>query len=121
LRPPLLPEDVRYIGTSLPDVERAVPGLAAWLQKVFWVLGGYVVSAGLFTVYLAATSLRTGQVAVPLLALAGLTSIGWMTVVNFVIDSDSKWPLLGLAVLWGGALAVAASGSRTTRSDDSQA
>lgn len=39
-RPPLLPEDVRSIGMSLSDVERLVPGLAGWLQKVVWVLGG---------------------------------------------------------------------------------
>jgi hypothetical protein len=112
LRPPLLPEDVGYMGTSVPDVERAVPGLANWLQKVFWVLGGYVASTGLFTVYLAAASLRTGRVPVAILALTGLTSIGWMALVNFVIASDSKWSLLGLAVLWGGALALASSGSR---------
>jgi hypothetical protein len=116
LRPPLLPEDVRYMGTSLPDVERAVPGLAIWLQKVFWVLGGYVVSTGLFTVYLAATSLRTGRIPVVVFALTGVASIGWMAVVNFVIDSDSRWPLLGLAVLWGGALALASSGSRSAQS-----
>jgi hypothetical protein len=112
LRPPLLPEDVSYMGMSVPDVERAVPGLANWLQKVFWVLGGYVASTGLFTVYMAAVSLRTGRVPVAVLALTGLTSLGWMAVVNFVINSDSKWPLLGLAVLWGGALALASSESR---------
>ena len=112
LRPPLLPEDVGYMGTSVPDVERAVPGLANWLQKVFWVLGGYVASTGLFTVYLAAASLRTGRVPVAVFALTGLTSIGWMALVNFLIASDSRWPLLGLAVLWGGALALASSGSR---------
>jgi hypothetical protein len=111
LRPPLLPEDVSYMGTSVPDVERTVPGLANWLQKVFWV-GGYVASTGLFTVYLAAAPLRTGRVPVAVLALTGLTSIGWMALVNFVIASDSKWPLLGLAVLWGGALVLASGGSR---------
>jgi hypothetical protein len=89
-----------------------VPGLSSWLQKVFWVLGGHVVSTGLFTVYLAATSLRTGRMPIAVLALTGLSSIGWMAVVNFVIDSDSKWPLLGLAVLWGGALVLASGGSR---------
>ncbi len=72
-------------------------------------------STGLLTVYIAARSLGTGRVAVTILALAGLTSVGWMAVVNFVLDSDFKFPLLGLAVLWGGALALAASKSRTAR------
>ncbi len=106
------------MGAALPDVERAVPGLARWLQMVFRVLGGFVVTTGLFTVYLAASSLRTGRVAMSILsilALTGLTSIGWMAVMNFVIDSDSKWPLLGLAVLWGGALILASSGSQRGR------
>ena len=35
-----------------------------------------------------------------MVAIAGLTSIGWMASVNFLIDSDFKWPLLGLALLW---------------------
>ena len=105
-RPPLLPEDVRFMGASLPDVEHAVPGLARWLQMVFWVLGGYVVTTGLFTVYLSATALRTGRIPVALLAIAGVTSIGWMALVNFLLDSDSKWPLLVLAVLWASALAL---------------
>jgi hypothetical protein len=103
------------MGAALPDVERAVPGLARWLQMVFRVLGGFVVTSGLFTVYLAGSSLRTGRVPVSILALTGLTSIGWMALVNFAIDSDSKWPLLGLAVLWGGALTLASSVSERER------
>ena len=39
LRPPLLPEDARYMGISLPALQMAVPGLGGWLQKVFWVMG----------------------------------------------------------------------------------
>jgi hypothetical protein len=36
--------------------------------------------------------------------LAGLTSIGWMAAVNFIIDTDYKWLLLAFAALWGAAL-----------------
>lgn len=110
-RPPLLPEDVRFIGSSLTDIEGAMPGLSTWLQKVFWVLGGYVISAGLFTVYIGGTLLRSERRgALPLLALTGLSSIGWMTGVNWLIDSDFKWPLLGVVLLWGAGLALRGAG-----------
>ena len=111
IRPPLLPEDVRYIGASLADLLGAAPGLANWLQKVFWVLGGYITGTGLFTIYVARTSFRTDNTAaLPLLALTGLISIGWMSVVNVMIDSDFKWPLVLLAFLWAGALALHRAG-----------
>jgi len=35
LRPALLPEDTRYIGTSLEEIRIAVPGLLDWLEDVF--------------------------------------------------------------------------------------
>jgi len=41
-----------------------------------------------------------------IVALAGLASVGWMSAVNFVIDSDFKWLLLAFAVLWGFALVL---------------
>jgi len=31
LRPPLLPEDPRYMGASLAEIQAAVPGLLDWL------------------------------------------------------------------------------------------
>ena len=31
LRPPLLPEDTRFMGSSLAQVRAAVPGLEGWL------------------------------------------------------------------------------------------
>jgi hypothetical protein len=40
LRRPLLPEDLRYIGSSLENVKQNLPGLSKWLKKVFWVMGG---------------------------------------------------------------------------------
>ena len=33
LRPPLLPEDPRFMGTTLAQIRTAVPGLESWLQK----------------------------------------------------------------------------------------
>ena len=33
LRPPLLPEDPRFMGTSLAQLQAAAPGLAIWLRR----------------------------------------------------------------------------------------
>lgn len=105
MRPPLLPEDTRYINASLAEIQSAVPELANWLQKVFWVMGGYIFTTGLLTLYLAVTAFakRTRGV-FWVVATAGITSIGWMATVNFSIDSDFKWLLLSLAILWALAL-----------------
>jgi hypothetical protein len=40
------------------------------------------------------------------IALSSLTSIGWMTIVNFMIDSDFKWLLLAFNLPWILALIV---------------
>ena len=108
LRPALLPEDLRYMHASLTEIRGAVPGLLEWLPKVFWVLGGYIFTTGVLTLYIALTTFRAGsRPSVILVTFAGLSSIGWMVAVNFLIDSAFKWPLAGIAVLW--ALAVALS------------
>ena len=105
LRPPLLPEDARYLSTSLPALQAAVPGLGPWLQKVFWVLGGYMAATGALTIYVAVSPFRDRQPgAFWVVALAGLSSIGWMMGVNFLLDSDFKWMLAGLTLPWVAAL-----------------
>lgn len=107
LRPALLPEDTRYIGMPLPEIRSSIPGLFGWLEKVFWVMGGYICTTGLLTVYMALTSFRSRVRGVSVVAaIAGLTSVGWMTIVNFVIGSDFKWLLLAFAALWSFALVL---------------
>jgi hypothetical protein len=101
LRPPLLPEDPRYMGTSLEQIRTDIPGLLLWLPRVFFVLGGYMVSTGLLTCYLARTSFRARAAgAWWIVAATGLTSIGLMAVVNFIIGSDFKWLLLLFTSPW---------------------
>lgn len=39
LRPPLLPEDARFMGAPADAILGAIPGLGTWLRRVFWVLG----------------------------------------------------------------------------------
>ena len=89
---------------ELADVR---PRLEAWLTHVFQVMGGYVFATGVLTITLAATSFRAHHWGAALGALiGGAASIGWMAVVNFVINSDFKWILLCMALLWACSLAL---------------
>ena len=56
LRSSLLPEDLRYMNSTLQNVKENIPGLLNWLQKVFWVMGGYIFTTGLLTVFISTTS-----------------------------------------------------------------
>lgn len=60
---------------------------------------------------IANTGLRSSSGgAITVLAITGLMSLGWMTVVNFLLRSDFKWALVALDLVWalGLVLAVAA-------------
>ena len=101
LRPPLLPEDARYIGLNLTTIQSLIPALSAWLQKVFWVMGGYIFTTGLLTLYVAQTSFRTrSKGAFEIIIISGISSIGSMAFINFVIQSDFKWILLAFTLPW---------------------
>jgi hypothetical protein len=92
---------MRFIGLTLTQLQTDQPRIAAWLLDVFRVLGGYAAASGILTVTIAATAFRQHDRIAGLGALlAGAVSIGWMAIVNFVIDSDFKWLLLGIALLW---------------------
>lgn len=107
VRPPLLPEDPRAMGTTLAQVEAAVPGLAGWLRRVFWVMGGFMFTTGLLTICVAVTAFRARVRGVAsVMALAGGASIGLMAVVNFMIASDFKWLILSFVVPWALALGL---------------
>ena len=107
LRPPLLPEDPRFMGTTLVELQANVPGLQIWLRRVFWVMGGYMFTTGLLTFYLAVTAFRARARGVALVvALAGLASIGLMAVVNFIIASDFKWLILSFTLPWATAIVL---------------
>ena len=101
LRPPLLPEDVRFMSLSSAQLDVARPHLEAWLTQVFRVLGGYILATGVLTITLAATSFRAHKRGAALGALiSGSASIGLMAAVNFTINSDFKWLLLAVAAAW---------------------
>ena len=105
LRPVLLPEDSRYIGLYVADLQTTAPNLADWLRRVFTVMGAFMLTTGLLVVYIARTSFRVKSKGVSaIITVTGLTSIGLMVIVNFLINSDFKWLLFSIAVLWGIAL-----------------
>lgn len=101
IRPELLPEDFRYMALSSEQLQATAPGLFNWLDKVFWVMGGYVFTTGLLICFVAQTAFRERQRGVlSVVGFAGLSSVGLMVMINFLIDSDFKWSLLVIAALW---------------------
>jgi hypothetical protein len=101
LRPPLLPEDLRFLTLPASQLDIVRPRLELWLAHVFIVLGGYAVATGVLTIALAATSFRAHSRGAAIGAsIGGAASIGLMAAVNFAIGSDFKWVLFGIALLW---------------------
>ena len=119
IRPPLLPEDLRYLATSQAELDAAVPDLGAWLEHVFRVLGGYIVASGVLAIALAGTSFREHRASAAVAATAaGAASIGLMSAVNFSIQSDFRWALLAMAALWASSIVMyAIEAFRGSRAD----
>ena len=106
LRPALLPEDLRYIGSSRAQIQSALPGFDRWLSHVFIVMGGFMAASGLLTAFLAATAVSARRQGTGIvLLLAGLATVVTMSLTNFAIDSNFKWLLLAPVVLWSAGIA----------------
>ncbi|UFW46515.1 MULTISPECIES: hypothetical protein [Bradyrhizobium] len=107
LRPPLLPEDIRYMSLTPAELQSIGPRLASWLTHVFRVMGGYIGATGVLALTLAWTSFRDHRAAAAVgAAIAGGLSIGLMAAVNFMIHSDFKWVLLAMALVWAASIAM---------------
>ena len=105
IRPALLPEDAIYMKSGISTLEKNLPELLKWLQKVFWVLGGYILTSGILTIFIALTTFRMRSYgAFSIVLLTGCSSIGLMTLVNFIIFSDFKWILASFTLPWLSAL-----------------
>ena len=101
LRPSLLPDDVRFMGATLAQIQEAVPGLERWLQKVFMAMGGFIVSSGVLTVLVATTAMPARRNGTSwAIGISGGFSVALMSVVNFVLYSDFRWLLLVPVLLW---------------------
>ncbi len=103
VRPPLLPEDARFMGTSPAQIRAAVPGLDGWLKKVFTVMGGFIAGTGVLTVFVAWAGVASHGTSWAL-ALTGVVTVGLMSATNFTLRSDFRWVLLVPAVVWATAL-----------------
>jgi len=107
VRPPLLPEDLRYMGIDGPTLQAIAPGLLRWLGKVFTVMGGFMAGAGLLVGYLSWQVMPSRpRGAALVLALNGALTLVLMSAVNFELHSDFRWLLAVPPVLCGVAIAA---------------
>ena len=105
-RPPLLPEDARFMGTTVAQIRTAVPGLESWLQKVFTVVGGFMAGAGVLTVFVATVAMPPRLKGTSwAIALSGAFTVVLMSATNFALDSDFRWLLFVPAFVWLAGLA----------------
>ena len=101
LRPSLLPEDPRFMGATLAQIQAAVPGLEGWLKRVFTVMGGFMAGAGVLTVFVATVAVPSRlKGASWAIALSGALTVALMSATNFALHSDFRWVLLVPAVIW---------------------
>ena len=113
LRPPLLPEDVRYIGTDLQALHAAAPHLADWLGKVFTVIGGFMAGTGMLVAFFAWTVMAMRPRWTTLvLAFVGAFTLLLMSAVNLALHSDFRWLLVVPPAVWAGAVAIYVVGER---------
>jgi len=105
LRPPLLPEDLRYIATNLSGVHAVAPGLERWLMLVFMVNGGFMVGTGVLIVFLAWAAMPRQLPGTTLvLIVVGFCTVVLMSAVNFVLQSDFRFLLVGPLIVWAFAV-----------------
>ncbi len=101
LRPPLLPEDPRFMGATLAQIQVAVPGLESWLKKVFTVMGGFIAGAGVLTVFVASVAMPARLKGTSwAIAISGALTVALMSATNFALNSDFRWLLLIPALTW---------------------
>jgi len=117
-RPPLLPEDLRFLGATAERVAVVLPRLEGWLDLVFAVLGGQMAAMGVLLAGLAARLARSRRISgyeLVFLSLAGLLSVASMSVANFALGSDFRWLLAIPVAAWAAGAVFAAFGTKAAR------
>ena len=113
IRSPLLPEDLRYLGSSATQVEALLPNMASWLRNVFTVMGGFIAGCGVLIVFVSLRVVpQCAQGTGFVLGVTGLLTVAIMSWINFALDSDFKWLLLVPALAWLVGLVTYATGRR---------
>ncbi|MES2510024.1 MULTISPECIES: hypothetical protein [Polaromonas] len=101
LRPPLLPEDTRFMGSTLAQVRTAIPGLEGWLKRVFIVMGGFMAGTGVLTIFVARIAIPSRLTGASwAIAMSGLLTVALMSSINFALHSDFRWLLLFPVLAW---------------------
>lgn len=98
LRPAFLPEDTRFMGSSLAQVRAAVPGLESWLRRVFIVMGGFMAAAGVLTVLVACIAMPSRLNGT--IAMSRVLTVLLMSAIKVDLYSDFSWLLLVRALVW---------------------
>lgn len=117
-RPPVLPEDLRFLGATAERLVVVLPRLEGWLNLVFAVLGGQMAALGMLLAGFAVRLDRGRSISGPelvLLGLAGLLSVASMSIANFALESDFRWLLTIPVAVWTAGVALAAFGSAAAR------
>jgi hypothetical protein len=111
LRPPLLTEDTRFMGTTPAQIRTAIPGLESWLQKVFTVMGGFMAGTGVLIVFVATVAMPPRLKGTSwAIALSGALTVVLMSATNFALHSDFRWLLFVPALAWLAGLATYMAG-----------
>ena len=97
VRPPLLPEDLRYVGGNPQALS---PALRDWLDIVFHTWGGFIAGYGIMLTG-AGLFMLTGRNSwlVRATALSLLIVFGRFLYSNIVLSSDFLWVIAGLFAL----------------------
>ena len=114
-RPSLLPEDLRYIGSSAVNIRSSAAGLEPWLQWVLAVMGGQMLGVGVVILLATARLRKLGGASITeiaFLAVVAGASVGLMSTVNFAIGSEFRWALLIPVALWVAVLVLLALGRK---------
>lgn len=120
VRPPLLPEDLRFLGVSDDEMQKNIPRLFQWLHYVFIVMGGFIASSGILMYAMATLIVRQGVKGINFVfGVTGLLTVGMMSWINFLLDSQFKWLLLIPAILWTTGLVIYNIGNKSSRANDS--
>ena len=101
VRPPLSPEDSRFMGATVAQIHAAVPGVDGWLRKVCTVMGRFMAGAGVLTVLVTTIAMPSRLKGTSwAIAMSGVLTVALMGITNFALVSVFRCLLLVPALVW---------------------